>query len=45
VAESFFLEPPGRFDLVEAGDWESIEGVGDGLHVLVRKMQVDESVF
>jgi len=45
VAESFFLRPPGTFDIIEAGDLESIEGVGDSLHMLVRKMQVDESVF
>jgi hypothetical protein len=45
VAGSFFLEPPGAFHVIEVGDFESIERIGDGLQMLVRKMQVDEGVL
>ena len=31
--------------MVEAGDFQRIEWIGDGLEMLVRQMQVDESVF
>jgi hypothetical protein len=45
VAESFFLEPPGTFDAIEAGDFQGIERIGDRLQMLVREMQVDEGVL
>jgi hypothetical protein len=32
-------------DAVEAGDFQGVERVGDGLQMLVRQMQVDESVL
>src|ERR1035438_7561599 len=44
-AESFLLEPPGTFDALEAGDFQSIERIGDRAQMLGREMQVDEGVL
>ena len=43
--ESFFLKPPRSWDAVEAGDFESIERIGDGAQMLGWEMQVDEGVL
>jgi hypothetical protein len=32
-------------DAVEAGDWQRIERIGDGLQMLGREMQVDKGVL
>jgi hypothetical protein len=45
VAESFFLPPPRRWDIVHTGQWQAIEGIGNRLQVSVGPMQVDQSVF
>src|SRR6202521_3639348 len=40
-AESFFLKPPRTFDALEAGDFQSIERIGDRLQTLAREMPGD----
>ena len=45
MAESFFLQPPGRLDIVHPGERQTIEGIGNRLQMFLRQMQVDQGVF
>ena len=45
AAGSFFLPSPGTMDAVETGDFQGIEGIGEGLQLLGRQMQVDQGVL
>jgi hypothetical protein len=44
-AEQFFIKSPRTLDAVEGRYFQGIERIGDGLQMLVRQMQVDQSVF
>ena len=39
------MQPPGSFDLLQAGDFQPLQRIGDGLQMLLRQVQIDQGVF